>query len=327
MRFDGYYSNPQYNDRYTKYLKFYPDGLVAGMNWEHGVPDLTRLRFSGSNTALGRGRWRLEDGTLHIRTQLTDYSFPTPGPGRRFVPRFGQITLQGPDGEDRLELASQQDLHSEWTPIERREIFQFHPWDSQESPEQVAATAERYLVPPAGRYNPADGAELVEVEGLWFYRYPVTVAQFRKRCSMPDRPSFGWQRHHPMVRLTYAEASQYAETVGARLPTEAEWQRAAAGPENSPFPWGSEADPSRLTMAAKATSWVDRHLDGASYYGALDMAGNAAEWCSDLVKGKRVVKGGGYLSKSIEDCRCDARKLVQEDRCQTWLGFRCVLLE
>ena len=65
MRFDGYYSNPQYNDRYTNYLKFYPDGLVAGMNWEHGVPDLTRLRFSGSNTALGRGRWRLEDGALH----------------------------------------------------------------------------------------------------------------------------------------------------------------------------------------------------------------------------------------------------------------------
>lgn len=125
--------------------------------------------------------------------------------------------------------------------------------------------------------------------------------------------------------VTFDQACAYAQKVGARLPSEAEWQRAAAGPEGRAYPWGDEPDSTRLTMAAKATTCVERHPDGASCYGVQDMAGNVCEWVTDVIKGRRLVKGGNFRSKTIEECRCDARRLVLHDTLKPWVGFRCVL--
>ncbi len=324
MRFDGYYCNPGYNWRYANYIRFYPEGFLVVDQLELKPPPPTemivkRLRFTHPSGQLQRGRWRLVEGRLEAEVVLLDDAVYPPPPGRRAVPREGISLFVGPDGTDRLELDSRSDHHPEWAPDEKHEVFTFTPCPMVE---ESGLSEERFLLPRAARVNPADGAELVEVDGLWVYRFPVTVGQYRKHFHLPDRPKFGWQNHDPMVRVTFAEASAYALKVGARLPSEAEWIQAASG---RAYPWGDEPDATRLQLG-KATTWVTRHPDGMSSCGALDMAGNAAEWCTDLVKGKRVVKGGSYRSKSVEACRCDARELVAEDRCHPWLGFRCVLL-
>jgi len=227
-----------------------------------------------------------------------------------------------------LRLESERDYHPEWDPMVEPEVCHFKPSNDlpQTTSEELQALADRYLLPLPRRVNPADGAELVECEGLWFYRYPVTVRQYRKFDRfLEDAPGFGWNNLHPMVKVTFEKAACYAAAMSARLPSEAEWQRLAAGPKGRVYPWVNESDPSLLTFAAKATTWPDRHPDGMSAEGALDLAGNVAEWTSDLCKGKRVTKGGGYAAKTIEDCACAARRLVTRDTLKPWLGFRCVM--
>jgi len=102
---------------------------------------------------------------------------------------------------------------------------------------------------------------------------------------------------YPVIWVTRDQAAEYCSWVGGRLPTEAEWEYAARGPENLTFPWGNEFDPSRVNYcdASCAHGVVDPSCDdgypetapvgsfssGVSWSGALDMAGNVREWVSD----------------------------------------------
>ncbi len=87
---------------------------------------------------------------------------------------------------------------------------------------------------------------------------------------------------HPRVCITWFEAEAYAAWRGGALPTEAQWEYAARGPESSICPWGDEWDPARANIVASTESMaVGSFPDGASWVGALDMSGNAMEWVSD----------------------------------------------
>ena len=87
---------------------------------------------------------------------------------------------------------------------------------------------------------------------------------------------------HPRACITWYEAEAYATWRGGRLPTEAEWEYAARGPESRIYPWGDEWHSTRanLVNSAGATP-VGSFPRGASWVGALDMAGNVMEWVSD----------------------------------------------
>lgn len=132
----------------------------------------------------------------------------------------------------------------------------------------------------------------IYLDAYWIGKYPVTVAQYRQFCratnrSMPYAPRWDWIDDHPMVKVTWHDAVAYADWVGGRLPTEAEWEKAARGTDGREYPWGNVWDPNKCHCSKKElgdagrTAPVGSYPSGASPYGVMDMAGNVWEWCSD----------------------------------------------
>ena len=163
-------------------------------------------------------------------------------------------------------------------------------------------------------YNPTDGAELVFVpagefimgsngysednapertvmlDGFCIYRYPVTVAQYRHYCEENAYPMphayWPWEDKDPIVGVTWHEACAYCEWVDAKLPTEAQWEKAARGVDGRTYPWGDHFDQRsdhRLTPKSPGkTTSVGSYPSGASPYGMMDVVGNIQQWCLDL---------------------------------------------
>lgn len=95
-------------------------------------------------------------------------------------------------------------------------------------------------------------------------------------CTRQEAPD------HPRVCVTWYEADAYAHWRGGRLPTEAEWEYAARGPESLLYPWGNTFDESKANVVLSTDlTPVGSYPDGISWVGAHDMSGNAMEWVQD----------------------------------------------
>ncbi|HEY9596023.1 MAG TPA: SUMF1/EgtB/PvdO family nonheme iron enzyme, partial [Spirochaetia bacterium] len=144
---------------------------------------------------------------------------------------------------------------------------------------------------------------------------------------------------HPVVWVSLDDARAYASWAGLRLPTEAEWQRAAEGPHGTAWPWGDTPDPARCNGDSPATQSVFSHPDGASAEGCLDMCGNAWEWTESerddghmryaMVRGGchlRVTGSVWYTASGAQPCAVHEKVPLLGagiDRLAT-VGFRCV---
>ena len=139
---------------------------------------------------------------------------------------------------------------------------------------------------------------------------------------------------HPVVLVSHDDARTYAawlsRTTGAgwRLPTEAEWEKAARGADGPRFPWGKDFAPDRLNSADAGpfdTMAVGRFANGASPYGLLDAAGQVFEWTATAAgKGRFIVKGGSWDDKGCGICRPAARHSRPARLKHILIGFRLV---
>jgi formylglycine-generating enzyme required for sulfatase activity len=155
------------------------------------------------------------------------------------------------------------------------------------------------------------------------------------RCAPPSS-GFTPERtpRHAVTNVTWSEARAYCAWRDARLPTEAEWEKAARGSDGRIFPWGDEPATCELadyTRCDRPRSAAGSFVKGKSPYGVLDMAGGVDEWVADEYvpdrtkpaasgKGQRVARGGAYDPWHI---RSTARSALDPGHHGDDLGFRC----
>jgi formylglycine-generating enzyme required for sulfatase activity len=158
--------------------------------------------------------------------------------------------------------------------------------------------------------------------------YDTQVARFVWRDGRPPIN----HEDHPVVLVTHVEAQRYCEWRGKerggkrRLPTSAEYEKAARGDHGLAYPWGNVFEADKLNSAVRGpgdTTPVGTYSHGASPYGVLELAGNVFEWTSTpTVDGKRMVKGSAW-----EDFAGVGRGASGHGRAPTArhiiVGFRC----
>jgi serine/threonine-protein kinase len=188
---------------------------------------------------------------------------------------------------------------------------------------------------------------VVELDAFWIMETEVTNALYARcvevdACTPPHNSQ--WQdaalADHPVTHVDWSQATAYAEWAGGRLPTEAEWEKAARGDDERMFPWpGDASDNEHLNFNAQAPVAVGSFPAGASPYGLLDMAGNVEEWVLDWYSPTyyseapaanptgpndglfRVVRGGSFTSNRGM-VRTTARGRAVPDSTFASVGFR-----
>ncbi|HEX6269110.1 MAG TPA: SUMF1/EgtB/PvdO family nonheme iron enzyme [Anaerolineales bacterium] len=213
-------------------------------------------------------------------------------------------------------------------------------------------------------------AHSVNLDAFWIDQTEVTVEMYTRCVSAGvckdkspytqtdylSNPKFN---KYPMTLVSWEDATTYCGWVERRLPTEAEWEKAARGENGFVYPWGNEFDGARVNFCDKncsvgtptvssddgfaETAPVGSYLDGTSHYGALDMAGNVwelvADWYNETYYTKspafnplgpdsgryRVMRGGSWVTNSDFGLRSSYRAWLGPITTNFDVGFRCAL--
>ena len=235
----------------------------------------------------------------------------------------GEFTL----GSKRID----DDPYGLWTQFDDTELPQQRVWLDEFAIDRDEVSLGEYLA-HLGRKKLHPPEELQRL--IW---HVITVH------SVSDQTLTRW----PVLYVTWYEAADFCTSQGKRLPTEAEWEKAARGPNGRLFPWGDKAPDNELAMFGQhhvheipILAAVDSHAAGRSPYGLNHMAGNVAEWIQDWFgldyyaympaknpvgpsSGRyKGVRGGSWKSKIIM-LRTATRSGFSPDQRSATIGFRC----
>lgn len=226
-----------------------------------------------------------------------------------------------------------------------------------------------FLMGSDGQYEHEKPQHQITLSAYRISRYPITYQQFQafldandgshnpdwwkdlaaddEHKRQPGEQAFKvW--NHPRERVSWWDAVAFCRWLSAklgyevRLPTEAEWEKAARGENGLIYPYGNEYDPTKANTSdagIRQTSAVGLFPNGASPYGVMDMSGNVYEWCSSQYKsypfdatdgredlgrtGYRVVRGGSWSFDRV-DARAACRSSSHPGSLSYFTGFRVV---
>ena len=232
---------------------------------------------------------------------------------------------------------------------------------------QGTGPTEGMVLVPAGSFlmGSNEASDQMPVRRLWlpaFWidRTEVTAGAFdiflkEKNLFSPKSPLWDGEslkpelKNHPAFPVPWELANEFCRFHGKRLPSEAQWEKAARGPAGWKFPWGNDWN---NTFCNNGDQNVGRKLrsrpvggfpEGTSHYGALDMAGNVREWVRDFyepnayqktrltimpIRGEapRVLRGGSF-NKNQQSLSTHHRSHSDIDPELSDFGFRCVMDE
>lgn len=175
---------------------------------------------------------------------------------------------------------------------------------------------------------------------FWIDLTAVTNRQIR---SYPGKvellPGYN-DASYPRGSVSWQEAKDICTWRGGRIPTEAEWEFAARGPDTWIYPFGDSYDIQKVTLRKISPARVGRKLEGASWVGALDMSGGISEWVADtygaypsedqtdphgvLDGEKRIARGGSWFAHAAYFVRTTYREVLSPDHATSTVGVRCV---
>jgi formylglycine-generating enzyme required for sulfatase activity len=195
--------------------------------------------------------------------------------------------------------------------------------------------------------------DIYEVSNVDYLRFVLATGmdwpQFWRESPFPEKAAL-----HPVINVRWIEAEAYCRWAGKRLPTEAEWEKAARGEDGRVFPWGNEPagwlksniahSGSKRGFKYPPLANVNRYDRGLSPYGVRQMAGNVSEWVSDWFdpeyyrrgfsrnpqgpeKGELKVFRGGSWNEDPEVARSAGRNGGEPERRSYLTGFRCARSE
>jgi len=164
-------------------------------------------------------------------------------------------------------------------------------WQYVDGSTLVAVPAGEFIMGHGNTDNPEHKVTLNE---FWIYRNEVTNKQYALcvalgQCSLPnpqDNPAFSdpLRVNEPIIGVNWDQAQAYCTFVNGRLPTEAEWEKTARGPDGNTYPWGEAAPGCNLANIGRCNPGatpVTEYPQGVSFYGATDLSGNVFEWVAD----------------------------------------------
>jgi len=202
-----------------------------------------------------------------------------------------------------------------------------------------------------GRKGGSDNPEhTVTLSDFWIYSTKVTNRQYDRcvsagLCTPSSITTDSSQFDNPVTGVNWDQAQTYCTYVLGRLPTEAEWEKAARGPSGNTYPWGNDQPTCNILNfngCVGSTTKVTTYPQDQSYYHLLDMEGNAFEWVADWygatyyknspsndpqgpnTGNQRVARSSGYRS-TIDSMPASVRSPFTPDASESDLGFRCVV--